>query len=289
MSDFLHIATNTRLIVDSSSNVPVELLQRHNMIEVPALVNFGAESLRNNVDISTAEFYQRFAQSATIPTTSQPPPAFFAEAYAQAFAQGAEHLLVFAITSKLSGTYASAQMAARQFDAARITVWDSNAASIGSGWQVIAAARRVEAGVTHEALMAELEKIRSATFAFAALETLKYAALSGRVSNLQAGIGDILQIKAILEMRDGLFIAAGRARGRQRSIEELVERWRRQAGNRPLHLAVAHANSPADAVLLTERARQALNVVEMMTVDIGPAIAALAGPGALALLGYPID
>jgi DegV family protein with EDD domain len=259
------------------------------MIEVPALVNFGAESLRNNVDISTAEFYQRFAQSATIPTTSQPPPAFFAEAYAQAFAQGAEHLLVFAITSKLSGTYASAQMAARQFDAARITVWDSNAASIGSGWQVIAAARRVEAGVTHEALMAELEKIRSATFGFAALETLKYAALSGRVSNLQAGIGDILQIKAILEMRDGLFIAAGRARGRQRSIEELVERWRRQAGNRPLHLAVAHANSPADAVLLAERARQALNVVEMMTVDIGPAIAALAGPGALALLGYPID
>ena len=139
---------NTRIVVDTSSNVPDELLQRYRMLEVPTLVIFGEESYHNKYELSDAAFYEKFAAAKTIPTTSQPPPALFADAYRQAFAEGAEHIVLVTVASKLSGTFRSGQMAAQEFGEDRFTLWDSNSISMGSGWQAIMMARMIEATST---------------------------------------------------------------------------------------------------------------------------------------------
>jgi len=113
---------NTRIVVDTSSNVPDELLQRYRMLEVPTLVIFGEESYQSKYELSEAAFYEKFAASKTIPTTSQPPPALFAAAYRQAFAEGAEHIVLITVASKLSGTFRSGQMAAQEFGEDRFTL-----------------------------------------------------------------------------------------------------------------------------------------------------------------------
>jgi len=282
-----------RIVIDSSSNVPPALLAEYQMLEVPTLVNFGTDSFRNNIDLSSEAFYARFAQSTTIPTTSQPPPKFFADAYRQAFAEGAEQIIVFTVSAKLSGTFNSAQMATQEFaeaaEAGCFTVWDTASASIGGGWQAIVAARLLADGIDRPTLLARLEQVRSATIGYATLETLKYAAQSGRVSNLQAGIGDLLQVKPVMEVIQGRFAPVGRVRGRKRALRDMLERFHAAVGDRPVNVAVAHANVGGEAAELAREAGALLNVQELHIVDIGPAIAVLTGPGTLALLGHPAD
>lgn len=282
-------AQNTRIVVDTSSNVPDELLARYGMIEVPALVIFGEESFRNKHELSEADFYAKLAASKVLPTTSQPPPGYFADAYRRAFDEGAAHIMVVTVTSKLSGTFRSAQMAAQEFGAERFTLWDSNSISIGGGWQAIMAARLLARQTPHEEFLAKMGRLRGEIIGFAALETLKYVARSGRVSNLQAGVGELLQVKPILELWDGAATVVARMRGRKRSMQEVIERMHGFYGARPLNIGVIHANALADAESLLAQARTTLTIEEAQFSDIGPAIAALAGPGVVGLAGCPND
>lgn len=282
-------ANNVRIVVDTSSNVPDDMLHQYRMIEVPTLVIFGDQSFQNKHELSEADFYTRLAASKTLPTTSQPPPAYFANAYQRAFAEGAEHIVVVTVTSKLSGTFRSAQMAAQDFGPERFTLWDSNSISMGGGWQAIMAARMVEPGIPYATFFTQMTKLRADIIGFAALETLKYVARSGRVGNLQAGIGELLQVKPILELWDGEATVIARARGRKRSLQDVVERMHKYYGDRPLNVGMLHANSLADAQQLLGDARQILNIREAIFSDIGPAIAALAGPGVVGIAGCPCD
>ena len=290
-------SSNTRVVVDSSSNVPESLRSRYRMIEVPTLVNFGVESFRNNVDLSTAEFYERFDANEQIPTTSQPPPKYFADAYQQAFAEGARNIVVVTVSQKLSGTFASSQTAIQSLDNSlhaiqgvddeRFLFWDGESISMGSGWQAIAAARMLEEGIERAKLVERLKAIRLATVGYATLDTLKYAALSGRISNLQASIGNLLHVKAILEVDDGLLTPIARTRGRKRSLRDIVERLAVRFESQPIRAAFLHANTPDEAEEIAEAAGKRLTINEEYIGDIGPAIASFGGPGAIGLVGYP--
>lgn len=281
--------SRTRIIVDSSSNVPTALQTQHRMIEVPTLINFGSESYRNNIDLTADAFYERIAESGQVPTTSQPPPAFFAAAYRQAFDEGAEHILVCTVSSKFSGTFNSAQSAAQEFGLERFTLWDSDSASMGSGWQAIGAACLLAAPIDRDLLLARLTRMREATIGYATVESLKYAARSGRLSNFQAGVGDLLQVKAVLEVVHGRFSAIGRVRGRLRSLRAIVDRFLAAVGERPVNVAIAHANAREEAERVGVDAKARLDVRELLIVEIGPAIASLAGPGTVAIIGHPAD
>ena len=151
------------------------------------------------------------------------------------------------------------------------------------------AARMLEHGVERATFLAQLERLRSEVIGFAALETLKYVARSGRVSNLQAGVGELLQIKPILELKDGAATVIARVRGRKKSMQEVIDRMHRYFGARPLNVGVLHSNALADAEVLLAQARMVLTIDEAVFSDIGPAIAALAGPGVVALAGCPND
>lgn len=285
MSDYL---SKIRMVVDTSSNVPDALLVQYNMIEVAAIVNFGTDSYLNKVEMQEAEFYRRLGEATEIPTTSQPTPGQFAAAYGQAFAEGAEHIVLVVVSSKLSGTYSSAVLGAEAFDKTRFTLWDSQSASIGSGLQAIAAARAIAAGMDVPGVEAILERTRSSIYALLTVETLKYLAKSGRVSNLRAGVGDLLGVKPILTLENGLLIHASQARGRKRSKKEIVEKMAAHFGDQPVTLAVAHANIVDEAQEYAAELKTILNIQEVHVIEIGPAIASLAGPGVLAVLAHPV-
>ena len=149
-----------QVITDSSTNVPDAYLARLEIVELPALVNFGAESFLNKVELSAEEFYRRLAAADKLPTTAQPSPKQFAAAYEQAAAEGMQEAIVVVVSGKMSGTLNSAVVAAEHAPI-KVHMWDSMNAAMGAGWQAIAAAEMAQAGRDSAAILAELAAIRA--------------------------------------------------------------------------------------------------------------------------------
>jgi DegV family protein with EDD domain len=275
-----------RVICDSSQNVPDAYLQQLAIVECQASVIFGDEIYLNKVDISGAEFYQRLAnlpKGAPLPTTTQPSPGQFIDALRHVKAEGATSAIITAVTAKLSGTMNSALHAAEQETDIPVTVWDTASVSMGAGWQTIRAAELARAGASHDEIVAALPAIRDSVMAVFTVDTLKYLVASGRLTPVQGMMGTLLNVKPMLMVDDGLLKPIGRERGRKGAKAALIETARARVGDQPVRLVIAHANVPDEAQALEPDVRAALNVQELMIVELGPVLAALAGPGLMAL------
>lgn len=278
-----------RIAVDTSSNVPAAWLARHAMIEVATSVLFGDDEYRLGRDLDRAGFYRLLATRPEHPTTSQPSPQQFQEAYAQAFAEGAGHVLCVVVSAKLSGTFNSAALAAQDFPPDRITVWDSRGVSITSGLQAIAAGRLCQEGCALADVLARLATLRDRVAGFLTVENLDALARSGRVSALQKGMGNMLNLKPVLAAQQGLVVPVAKARGRQKAKAEILRRLHATFGQAPVFLAASHANVPEEAQAFLQAARERLRVADSLVTEMDPAIAALAGAGTLGLAGYPLE
>ncbi len=277
------------IVCDSSLNVPEEILQEYGIVEVPALVIFGPEEVyKNKVDISTEDFYHRIVDLGQQPTTSQPTPIQFLEAYR---AVGTPHILCLTVTARLSGTYNAAFQAASwaEKEGLHVTVWDTQFASMAGGWQVIHAARRARAGIALARILDELERIRKRTFGFLTVDTLTYLARSGRISGTRARLGNLLNIRPILAFRDGVLQVIAQERGRKRSKRALIRMALERVGSRPVRIAIGHANIPQEAHEFLDTCKSHMNIIESYVVDVGPAVASIGGPGLLGITGYPED
>jgi DegV family protein with EDD domain len=277
-----------RVVTDSSTNVPDNYLAQLSIIEVPALVNFGFESFLNKVEIPTEEFYRRLATAAKLPTTAQPSPQQFAAAYQRLAAEGAEEIIAVSVSSKMSGTLTSATIAADSAPV-KIHLWDTLSASMGAGWQAIAAAEMARDGLDAGAILARLEQIRAHMRTATTPATLRNLIAGGRAPKLKGNIGELLDIKPILAMVDGLLEPVGQARGRRRAIAEIINRVVEGVGDKPARVAVAHANVPEEAAQLARTVRERLQVAELLITDMGPALATLGGPGLIALCAYTLE
>lgn len=277
-----------RVVTDSSTNVPESYLERLSILEIPAIVNFGIRSFRNKIDISTEEFYRWLAAADRLPTTAQPTPQQFAEAYARAAAEGAEEVIAVCVSGRMSGTLSSATVGAEEAPVV-VHPWDSQSASIGAGWQAIAAAEMAQGGLSSATILKRLAAIRARMQTITAPATLRYLIASGRVPHLKGSIGDLLDIKPLLSMVHGLLEPVGQARGRRRALAEMVRRIAAAVGERPVRAGVAHANVLEEAARFLEEVRARLNAVETFLTDIGPVLASLAGPGIIALAAYTIE
>jgi DegV family protein with EDD domain len=280
-------AMRVRVVTDSSTNVPDPYLARLKIVELPALVNFGAESFLNKVEISAEEFYRRLAAADKLPTTAQPSPQQFAAAYAQLAAEGAQEVIAVAVSGKMSGTLNSATVAAEHAPI-KVHLWDSLNASVGAGWQAIAAAEMARDGLPSAEILAQLAGIRARMQTATTPATLRNLIASGRAPRLKGSIGELLDIKPILAMVDGMLEPVGQARGRRKAVAEVVNRTAEALGDRPARVAVAHANALEEAERLAETVRGRLNVTELVITELGPVLATLAGPGIIAVCAYTV-
>lgn len=277
-----------RIVTDSSTNVPDSHLRKLGILETPATVNFGSQSFRNKADLPVEDFYRRLATADKLPTTAQPTPTQFAEAYAQAAAEGAQEAIVVCVSARMSGTLNSAQIAGEHAPLV-VHPWDSESASLGAGWQAIAAAEMAQQGLDSECILERLAGIRARMQTAATPATLRHLVASGRVPRLRGNIGDLLKVKPILAMVNGLLEPVGQVHGRRRALEEMAQRVAEAVGGRQARVGVAHANVPDEAAAYLQAVCEQVRAVDTILTEIGPVLATLAGPGIIALCVYAVE
>ena len=267
------------LVVDSTTHLPAEMMRPYPIWEVPIMLIWGSEELRDGVDIKADEFYTRLRHSSKSPGTSQPSPQAFKEVFSRLLADGYDILGVF-ISSKFSGTYASAQQAQAMLPGAKIEIIDSLTGSMGTGWPVLSAARAALAGASLAECKALVERALKHTGILLMVDDLQYLHRGGRIGGAQRFLGTALKLKPILEVVESGFIGLERVRTRQKALGRLVELLEeRIAGGSPVHLAALHASTIESAEQLMRAATERIHTVETLLADVSPGVGVHLGPG----------
>lgn len=274
------------IVTDTDSTLTPELADKYQIVQIPILIQFGEETYRTGIDIDDAATFARIDREGKLPTTTAPTPGQFLEAFQAAFYHGAEAIICINISCEMSATHSSAQKAAEMLPDKRIEVMDSRSCAMGQGYMAIAAAQTVAQGGTVEEAIAAAEDIRERTYIFGALPTLKYIAMSGRVSQLAAGMAGLLDIKPVLTLQNGKLelLEKIRTQGKAwaRAVELSVER---AAGRKVEHMAILHVNAPELARQFEALLRLALPCPEeVIFADLTPGLSVHTGSGMVAVV-----
>lgn len=273
------------IVTDSTAYLPQECVTQYHISVTPLSVIWGEQVYLDGVDIHAADFYERLSKTKIMPTTSQSTPAIMYETFHSLIEQGYDVLGIF-VSSKISGTFQSALQAREMIPGTenRIVVVDSLATTMALGWPVLTTARAAQAGES----LVECEKIaRQACVnsgVLFAVETLEFLRRGGRIGGASALLGTALNIKPILELREGKIETVEKVRTRQKAIHKMIELTaERINGRTPVRIAVTHANCETDAVTLLELAKSQFDPVETLIAPLSPVIGTHAGPGTIAL------
>ena len=275
-----------KIVTDSTADVPQPLLERYDIRTVPINIQFGTETYQEGIDIDRPTFFRKLEE--VMPTSSQPSPGQFAEVYRELADQG-HSILCVVITSKHSGTYQSAVLAKSMLPEADIEVFDTLSISIGTGYQVLAAARAAEEGQSMEEIIQLLEGIRSRMYLYLTPATLKYLQKSGRVGKLAGALASLLNVKPIIKVEDGVLEAFEKVRTRSKSLDRIVELTAEAVGTtEPVKLGIPHAEVPDEAEELRERLESTFNCDEMFVVDLACSLTVHGGPGIIGIISYRV-
>ncbi len=278
-----------KLVSDSTCDLPPDMMARYGINIVPINIQFGTETYKENITINAATFYDKVLQNNIFPQTSQPSVGEFAEVYT-ALAQETDEIISAHVGAKLSGTYQSAKLAAAQVaDKVTVHVIDSMAGSAGLGWMMVEAGELIARGKSALDIKAHLEAKRSQISIFLALDSLKFAQLSGRVGKITGFLGSVLDLKPIIGLDNGLLEASHKARSHKSAMRRIVELTVQKIGNRPVNVSVLHALAEDRAQSLLEMAHATLNVQSFYITDVAISIAVHFGPGTVGLVAYPAD
>ena len=277
------------VITDSTAYLPQELLEQYDIRVVPLRVHWDGETFRDGVDITPQEFYERLAQSKTIPTTSQPSMQDFLTAYEE-MAQRYDAIVAVLISSGISGTVASALAAAQEFDKAPVAVVDSRSTSAAQGWAALEAARLAAQGASFEEVRDKAQWVVERLHTFFVVDTLKYLHKGGRIGGASRYLGTALKIKPILYFnQEGKIDALDKVRTKRRALQRIVDIARERAGDRPVKVGVIHANAPEVARTLQAEVEQVLNVQETLFVELSPVLGTHVGPGTVGMGFFPVE
>lgn len=268
-----------KIVTDSGADLPAELVQELGITVVPLYLRFGEEVFRDQVDISADEFYKRLLHDPVHPSTTQPTPQDFVNAY-QKLSKEADGIVSIHISSKLSGTLNSATQAKGLIEkGCPIELVDSESVSMGLGLMSIAAATAAKAGGDLKKVLAEATQAVPNIRLLALLDTLKYLLLGGRIGRAKHLVGSILNVKPMLTLQNGEVVAAGQARTRSKGIDKLVD-FASNAANIE-DLAVVYNTTPDEAQSLAERIGSVFPREKIRIARIGPMLGVHFGPGAL--------
>lgn len=275
------------IVTDSTAYLPNDILNEYSIHVVPLQVLWDGETYRDGVDILPDEFYQKLQSSKTIPSTSQPSPQAFLEVYSKLSKENYDILSIH-ISSNLSGTVGSAEQAKSMLPDANIMIVDSRTTAMHMGFQIIMAAKAASTGSS----MQECKRITEQTLIHSnvnfAVNTLEFLHRGGRIGGATAFLGTILDLKPILEIRDGRIEAIDRVRTMNKAIPRLIELAEPKFINEtPVQFAAMHANAYDQAKQLLDLACEKykhLNIQKTYMTELSPVIGTHTGPGTISFI-----
>ena len=271
----------TAIITDTDCSLPVELAQEYGIIQVPINVHFGQETLAAVKDLNDDQLISRIDRDGKLPTTSAPSPGSFLEAYETAFNSGADEVVCFTVSSKVSAVFNAAVSAKELLPDKKIRVIDSESLSMGQGFMVLAAAEAAQKNKTSDEIITMALQTGKRAHLYAALATLKYLAMSGRVGYLAAGIANILDIRPILTLKDGKLDLLEKARTKRKSWNRVIELTKATSDGKGIdRMAILHVNAPDLASQFQNQFCEAVPCpANVITTELTPGLSVHTGAG----------
>ncbi len=279
-----------KIVTDCAADMPPEELEQLGITQAPLFIQF-PEGEVNSADISPDEFYNRLeAMRPTIPTTSMPSTGLFAELYRKVAEKGKDILSVH-ISSGLSGTINAAREGGEQVKPdANVSFWDTLTLSGGERFQVMAAALASKAGWALGAIEERLAKIRARTELIYTLDTLEYLARGGRIGQVKALAGALLNLKPVIRVdADGKYSTVTTGRTLGKSMIAITDHLHEKYGNTPLWVTVLHGRFAEKADMLASQFREKLNIPKMEVMRISPVLGVHTGPAIVGAAVVPME
>ncbi|MBI5952263.1 MAG: DegV family protein [Chloroflexi bacterium] len=278
------------IVTDGAVDVPQEWMSEYAIKRIPINVHFGEKTFIQDEELTMGEFYKMVDdKSHPFPKTSQPSPHQFVEFYKKNFQPG-DTILSIHITSKLSGTYASAVAAAQELKGTyNVITFDSLGGSLGVGFMCRAARQMERAGKSVDEILRYLESVRDRVHIILTLDTLEYARRSGRVGAFSAALASVLNVKPIALLQNGLVNMVEKVRTRKPALERVISLGKELVGDKSIHLGVVHARDLESCKTLMEQAKSRFNVKDVVMTDLSISLAINFGPGTVGLVLYPAE
>jgi DegV family protein with EDD domain len=267
-----------RIVTDSACDLPQQLVDQHRITIVPLSIRFGDKEYIDRKDLTKEQFWQMCSSSPVLPETAAPSPGQFETEFRRLKQEGATGIVVVSLSSDLSATIQSAELAARALAGEiDVRIVDSRSASIGEGITAVACAKKAAAGASIDEVVALGKQLAEKSKVWGALDTLENLKKGGRIGGAKAMLASALSIKPIIEVRGGKVEEGGKQRTRSKALAFLVEKVR-NAG--PIeNLSVLQAQCDDLDVLVSELRK--VYSGEIIVGDIGPVIGAHTGAGTI--------
>jgi DegV family protein with EDD domain len=272
------------LLVDSGTDVPVEIMEQYSMYMLPLQIIYKDRTYTDKVDITAEEIYQRLPQE--IPSTSLPDGEAINRIFDQIKEDGYEKVLAVTISSGLSGTFNVVRLLGEQRVDLDVFVLDTKNIGIAAGLQAIRAAELLSAGNSWEKLKEQLSKEVSRNKVFFNVATLEYLQKGGRIGLVASILGNALKLNPIISCNDeGIYYTVAKSRGRKKSLDKTVELVKQFIGNhKHFRLAVAQGDALEEAKeMKTRLEREFPHIKEILFGQISPALVVHTGPGLLGI------
>lgn len=276
-----------RIVTDSTADLPKEIADNYGIIVVPLKIMFGNEVYRDGIDLDSAAFYSRLKGTTAPPTTSQPSPGEFVAVY-ERLTQKGDSVISIHLSSALSGTFHSAQLAKTMVDSKDVFVIDSRSVSMGLGLIAIAAAKAAREGQTRKQIFNLINDLINKVSVMFVVDNLDYLERGGRIGRAGAMLGSLLNIKPLLTFKEGQVTPLEKVRGKIKALDRLVElSGASYDPGRRLVCSIVHADDYTSMMKLQEKVSAAFNCSEIILSELGPVVGTHGGPGVVGLVVYP--
>lgn len=274
------------IVTDSSAYIPDEVQAGLDIVVIPLWLIWDNESMRDGIDIQPAEFYRRLKSSNTLPTTAQPTVKEFVDLFSK-LAGRVDGIVAVLASSRISGTVASAEGAVKELSDIPIRVVDSLSSSMGLGLTTLAAARAAAKGKSLDDVVRAAEHMRDKVQLLFVVDTLEYLHKGGRISGGKRLLGTALQIKPLLQFKDGLIQPLAQARTKRKAIDQLlaiVEE--RLAGKKMVEAVIVDIENPEDGMAVKKMVEERFRPANAFRAGVSPVVGTHVGPGAIGVAFY---
>jgi DegV family protein with EDD domain len=273
---------NITIVTDSASDLSLKLMEEHNIKFAPITVDINGEIYLDKVNLDSTTFFEKIKGKDIFPKTAQVQPYAFEQIFEKELAQGND-IICITLSRELSGTNNSAHIAKAALESDRIHIIDSQTVTIGLGFLVYEAAKKVREGKNVEQIISYINKLIEKQESIIYIDTMEMLKRGGRISAAKATIGGMLGIKPMLTIKKGLLEPIDKAKGRKAAVKKMVEYIRRGNIDTAFTTMVAYSEDKAECDKLVKILSEEFNITDFMIGEIGPSVGSHSGPGALAV------